>query len=478
MKKTSNFLPFLLLFGWPIFIIWQVRHDPFFWDTVQLASKHAHFFYENNLRPAILPAEIDSGHPPVFGYFLAVGWHLFGKTLAVSHFFMLPFLWGIVFFLFKISKKLASPDFLFFKKIGSLLLPMVLLDPVLAGQMCLVSPDVVLFCFFLMALFGIFEKKNGLILIGIFGLCLISMRGMMTAGALFLWLIFEKYFSKSKPNLQLSNASTFHLANFFPGFLAAAAFLFWHFSETGWIGHHPSSPWSPAFQRVDFQGFMKNFAVLGWRWLDFGRVAEWLILGIIFFKFKKLDVPKNWISLFLILTICLSISALIYQNLSAHRYFLPCFVVFHFMVFQSILNADFSEKWKTRIFIFLILMFAAGNFWKYPHGISMDWDSTLAHLPYHEVRAEMVDFLDAEKIDFQSVGSVFPNLNTGENLNLDGDRRVFSEKNFRKNEFILWSNVFNDFSKSELDTLENSWILVRKIEKSGVEMRLFQKLKN
>ena len=73
-----------------IALVWAVQHDPFFWDTVQLASKHAHHFYENGLRWTPLPPEIDSGHPPVFGYYLALAWTCFGKTLPASHCAMPP----------------------------------------------------------------------------------------------------------------------------------------------------------------------------------------------------------------------------------------------------------------------------------------------------------------------------------------------------------------------------------------------------
>ncbi len=71
---------------------WAVRQDPFFWDTIQLASKHAHFFYDRGGEWAVLPPEIDSGHPPALGYYLAFLWAVFGKNLATGHWAMLPFL--------------------------------------------------------------------------------------------------------------------------------------------------------------------------------------------------------------------------------------------------------------------------------------------------------------------------------------------------------------------------------------------------
>ena len=47
-----------------------------------------------------------------------------------------------------------------------------------------------------------------------------------------------------------------------------------HYLETGWMGYHENSPWAPAFEKVDFQGAIKNILILGWRLLDFGRVKK------------------------------------------------------------------------------------------------------------------------------------------------------------------------------------------------------------
>ncbi|MFN4257292.1 MAG: hypothetical protein ACK4Q5_20010, partial [Saprospiraceae bacterium] len=181
-----------------IALTWFVRDVPFFWDTVQLGSKHAHHFFENGLRWLPLPPEIDSGHPPTFGFYLACVWAVFGKSLAVSHFAMLPFLLGIAWLLVRLSPPQpphdgGSPHWFW--------LPLLALaDPVLAGQMALVSPDVLLVFFFLLAVQQIYRPLRGgrggiWLALGILGLCLISMRGMMVAGACFVFRVLCLVFS-------------------------------------------------------------------------------------------------------------------------------------------------------------------------------------------------------------------------------------------------------------------------------------------
>lgn len=78
----------------------------FFWDTVQLGSKHAHYFYENNFKSLTLPNDIDSGHIPALGLYLAIVWKIFGKSLAISHIAMLPFVLGIFYQTIQLSRQL------------------------------------------------------------------------------------------------------------------------------------------------------------------------------------------------------------------------------------------------------------------------------------------------------------------------------------------------------------------------------------
>ncbi|MCC6726003.1 MAG: glycosyltransferase family 39 protein, partial [Saprospiraceae bacterium] len=190
-----------------------MRENPFFWDTVQLASKHGHHFYETNFQSFILPNEIDSGHPPIFGAYLALAWKLFGKTLPVSHFAMLPFIFGIVILLMQIGKKLLGEK-------NAVWLPLLsFADPVLASQSILVSPDIIVVCFFLASVWAIWQKKPWLLTIGITVLALVSMRGMMLCTALFAFA-----FITSPEKLSLKNVLK-HSLPFLPGVILAVGYL-------------------------------------------------------------------------------------------------------------------------------------------------------------------------------------------------------------------------------------------------------------
>ena len=447
--------------------IWWVQEDPFFWDTIQLGSKHAHFFYENGRHWEALPPEIDSGHPPLLGLYLANLWAVFGKRLEVGHWSMLPFLWAIIIFLYRLGKKLGGATWAYW------LLPLVLLDPVLLGQSALVGPDLILAAFFLCSLDAVIGRNSMLLAVGIAGLCTVSMRGMMCSAALFtglLWFDRKYVFTKG-------------WISFLPGVALAGAFLFWHYRATGWIGYHAGSPWAPAFRPAGIQEIVRNAGILAWRWLDFGRFAEWICLGFLLWQLRKkrtgdwnVPVERQWQILFVCLFVLLSYSALRYNNLSAHRYFLPLFLAFHLIVFQWIVHMpQLRAITKKTILGIISLTFAVSNFQVYPHGISMDWDSTLAHLPYHEMRGEGIAFLKQHRIPFQEIGSAFPNINTDENVSLNGDFTSFVPIDTLRNNYIFISNVFNDVSKEDRKALQTTWDLVWQRQRGQVWGEIYKK---
>ena len=418
--------------------------------------------------------------------------------MPASHWAMLPFLLLNIWLLYLLGLRLGGEKRAFW------LIPLVLLDPVMAGQSVMVSPDVVLVCGFLFAVEGISGKNTIFTAFGILLLCMISIRGMMTAGALALWVTLMgfrvsgfqgfriRYFIPFL--LRLLRYSAMRYLPFLPGFVFAGWFLWWHSQTTGWIGLHPGSPWAPTFEPARGLELVRNLLVIGWRWLDFGRGFEWLTLGWLIWKIRPVlwqNVPMEGrkslkvLSLLLIcLVVLLSQSALFFKNVSAHRYFLPGFLTLHFIVFQTLVTflTPASNRPGNRnpatfgvVLPILILSLGLGNLWIYPRGVAMGWDSTLAHLPYHRVRAEAVTYLEENKIDFNTVGSAFPNLNTGENLMLNGDMRRFANQDLLQNDYFFASNVFNDISETDFEILRRDWILLKKWQQSGVWIELYKR---
>ncbi len=472
MVKYSKSIYFIFIFLFYTLFVLLSLHHIFFWDTIQLGSEHANFFYSTHFSQILLPDSIDSGHIPTFGFLLAIVWFIFGKTLVVSHLFMLPFVLGIVWQCYVLLKQFIPPKFLYFSHF------LFLIDPTLLSQITLISPDVVLVFFFLMGLNAALKNHRYWLMISLLGLFAISMRGMMVSFAILSIDIFiNTQYSGFKAILNKLLKNSFA---YIPALVLFISYFGYHYYIKGWIGYHNNSPWAPCFERANtFLGLAYNIGILGWRILDFGRVFILIVIIFICIKFwKNFYGAKNvqfLFFIFLITTVCLSISAILYKGLSAHRYLLPVYLTF--LLFSLYIVIMFI---KNKIVIYIILSIWAiglltGNLWVYPDKIAKGWDSTLAHIPYYNLRDKMVNYIKEEKIPQNEIGSGFPICFKTSLLDLSNDTSSFVNKNLDKDKYILYSNIFNDFSDNEINELHQKWKLVYMVKSCQVYMSLYQR---
>lgn len=441
-KKTL--IPYYLLFGLLCFLC---RNNIFFWDTYQLCGKQAWALYENGLTQWILPSKIDSGHPPLFGFYHALLWKIFGPNLWVSHFAMLPFLCGIVYFFYRIGAHFLD------EHKAAFLLPLLLVDPVFMGQAVLASPDIVLLCFMLMCLYGILTQSKAFIIVGAIFLGLISMRGMMVLAALILFDLYLQLPSKSLRQISISTA------RYLPAILLVVSFLLFHYIKTGWLGHHEDSSWAESFAYVDFGGGVRNTAVYIWRLLDFGRVFLWagiiliLILGPLSWKDPKV---KKLLCIIGLLTLIITPVLLIHKGLVLHRYLLPILLLLSVLFWYMLFSSDLSKNVRQWIWSLVLIGMFTGNFWVYQKHISQGWDSTLGHLPYYSLRNQMINYLNTENINLQTVGTAFPNIGNLKNFDPSSSDDGFKKYDLKEDQYIFYSNIYNDFTDQELEALSSS----------------------
>lgn len=445
-------------------VLFLVQGNPFFWDTIQLGSKHAHFFYENQFSKLWLPDLIDSGHPPVFGAYLALCWSLFGKSLIVSHWAMLPFLLGVGWLALKIGAYFTSAE------TAPWFLAFLLADPVWMGQAVLVSPDVCLVTFFLWGIWAICsDSKWGRVVAGL-GLAMISTRGMMVVVALYVFELWRQSFSLK--SLFLSALP------YVPAGLFALAFLIGHYLAKGWIGYHADSPWAPGFTQTVWAEVPKQMALYAWRMLDFGRLFLWVVLLLVLWRGRK-----NWaawpkwqeaIKLGVVCLCLLSITFFAYKNLNNHRYLLPIFTSLSLL---TIVGSHYFLSNKQRFWAYLIVIIglAFGNLWVYPNKVSQAWDCTLGHLPHYQLRAEMLAYLAKADIPLVEVGTAFPERGPLKFKDLSNRTDGFKEKDLEKDTYILYSNVMNDFSDAEIDALFQEWGVVNRMDSYPLFMILFER---
>ena len=163
------------------------------------------------------------------------------------------------------------------------------------------------------------------------------------------------------------------------------------------------------------------------------------------------------------------------NNLLAHRYFMPLNITFSFLT-ATVLFSDMTSKKTKYILTFLwFTILISGNFWKYPPKIAQGWDSTLAHLPYYNLRHEAIEYLDQHNINFKEVGSFFPNVASFDKLDLNNDNRNFN--NFdKKMTYVFYSNVYNiEDNVYEEITDKNKYIPIKKFENKGIYIIIYKK---
>jgi hypothetical protein len=155
-------------------------------------------------------------------------------------------------------------------------------------------------------------------------------------------------------------------------------------------------------------------------------------------------------------------------NTFGHRYFIVSYIGFTLL---SVLVVFEFYKSKKIIFTFLFLGLLTGNLWIYPKEVSQGWDATLAHLPYHSLRINAINYLDDQHIKIKNVATFFPNYNTLNTINLSGDTRSFSKFN-GKNKYVFYATVYN-ISDENLSILNKNYIILKQFSNLNINITIY-----
>ncbi|SFC76399.1 hypothetical protein SAMN05421780_109127 [Flexibacter flexilis DSM 6793] len=474
--QPSNRLPYWY-YVWPsavyALLTLLCADNSFFWDNIMQASKAGQWYYNTNLSTLILPTELDAGHPPLFGLYLAAVWKLMGQSLAVSHWAIFPLLLGIGWQATRLAA-LVSPD----RKWVVLITAFLLADTALLAQASQVSPDLALTFFALWAVANILtHSRREWLAISLLGLVMVSTRGILLGFGIGLAELIILVFIEKAPNTQTLLK---RLGAYIPAILLVLAWLWWHYHQTGWVGYNPASQWSANYERVGVAGFFRNIIIMKARLLELGRVATWLVMtlaAVVWWR-KRVLLPLISLKIFAFLVgimVVLAIFMLPYANPIGHRYLILPALMASLLAMQLLLFLWEDGTQRRWIYRGALLVLLSGHLWIYPAGVAMGWDSTLAHIPYFGYRKQAVAHLKAYQIPAGTVGSDFPNLASFWDTDLMQEPYFFKEKNLKKDDFVLESNIMNGFSDEELADLRQHWQVRREWGGWPVYMRLYER---
>ena len=470
--STRREYRFFLIFG-GFFLLWNIIswRFPFFWDTI-LNSKIAEHYLYNGFGRLIPPESLDAGHPPFFSVYLAMLWKLFGRSLAVSHLAMLPFILGIVIQYANLARRFLPPRALIFAML------LLVLEPTLLAQSSMISGDLILLFGILLAINASLEGKTWKLGLALLLMAAVSLRGVMGLGVIFV-CDFGYHFLFKERKLPWKHL----IAYFAVGFLILGWFG-WHWKVQGWAVSPPPETYGTHREILGLKGMLRNIAVTGWRFLDFGKVGLWLLMGImvgigLIRKWRPKPTLKPLIFLFLASTTSYLLLFMPFSNPIGHRYFLFSFLLFSLLVAYALHKIKLKPlKWGG--FSVLAILLLTGHLWIYPQPISQGWDSSLAHLAYFPLRHQMDEYvlnhpdLDPEKIvtDFPMVNGSGPTRLTDETWSYEPLNDSTGIDDFP---YVLESNVNNGFSGMDQMKLEKRYELVRGYELMGVYLRLYEK---
>lgn len=446
-----------LLCGHILTIILSIE-NPFFWDGLYNAHCALHF-YENGFNNLIVPQGFDAGHPPFFATYLALGWSVFGKSLVVSHLLYAPIVISFGFFSFLLFEKLIPSKLL---PVACLLL---FLEPTLLTQSTIIHQDLLLASLYMISCWLILKKRNWWLIVPMAIMPLLSLRGAVMVAALGLTHLLIH------GNLK----SLFKAATITPYLISLSLFLLWgvhHYQETGWAYFTTTPGYSDSRGFNSIDGIFRNCIVIIRNLMDCGRllITLALITGV-FINLKKIKHHRTELILFLIPTLLLSLSFIPFRNPIAHRYYLVSYT----LAIPLIILLFKSTKLKYWVPVFVACGFIGGHFIIYPNTFSQGWDSNLSHLPYFDLRKDLDQHLFKQNIPSSEVSATFPLKYPASVRKLEGSEVFLQNIDLDSSNYILESNIANDFNTPEFEQLEKHYTLVYKSESHGIYLNLYER---
>lgn len=463
----------------PYFILYLLTsRNALFWDTIQFAGDHPNWYYSNNFRYFLLPDFCDSGHPPVFGMFIALAWKLLGRSLWVSHTVMLPFI------LLMVVQAIRTGNLLFRENKQAALLTtlLVLTESVLLTQCSLVSPDIWVAGFFLLALNAVLSRSYGWLTLAITIMGLISTRAMMCSCALY---IFALSYSRADAGKSFSGWLLFALKKvlpFLPGAVLAIAYFAWHYHIKGWVGYPKNSTWAGGFDMVSPSRMFVNILILGWRIVDLGKIFTVIVFVVLLFQWfrKKIrladDQQRNTAQSLCVLVLALFfITALplaLYQGLLTHRYLIPLTIGITILAAYLLFHSGARRSWM--VVGIMVLVQLSGHFWNYPSRFSQGWEGSLGHLFFYGMQQDFRQFMQEKGIRKDEVATTANLMKSDYRTLMTDDTTAFRDFEKDSTTYVWYCNVANAMNE-QVDYYYQHFSIVKKEQRGHVVMVLFKR---
>ena len=435
---------------------------PFFWDSTFFSALSINF-YEKGMNGFIAPLSNDTGGFPLYSAYLTIMWNCFGKNLTVSHFAMLPFILGVAYEFFKIAKRFLND------KTVVLAMILLLIEPVFITQSMLMGYDIIIAYFFLLSLNALYNKRTILYPIALLLLCLVSIRGIMLASALFV----IDFLLNRKLDLKF-------FKQYIPAFLILVLWTFYHKQQTGWYIFSPIRE-NNAEQFAGIKMMSRQFIFILWKSLDLGRIALWVIfifLGIYSLKKTTPEHHKELTRSIFVPFVVLTVFMFLIKNPIGHKYFLVVFLLLNIGVCYTIQHIE-NKKSRVLIFALVVISLVAGNFILYPQRYGNAWDSSLKVIPYFPLEQKMRTYVMFKNIAPESIGTQFPLTSDFHSSTLATNNSDLPYTDIERNpintfQYFLYSNIINTNRINDLEEIRKNWIVEKEYTSGMIQLTLYK----
>ncbi|MBK6731764.1 MAG: hypothetical protein IPG60_12665 [Bacteroidetes bacterium] len=472
INTQFNIKPWLFVAGCIYYSIWILLNTsvPFSFDYVHLVSYVAQHIYQSDFHSFITATEVDTGHPPLIPLLHAIIWKVFGKSLAASHWLMLPFACMAYYYFLQISSLWLKHNTLY---VAALLF---LIFPVTLAQIIYMSPDIALTAFTLGAIHYWLRKKYLLYYIMLSFILLTSVRGLPLFAAFFSAGIFLRIKEKRIISLRL-------ILLYIVAALPCILWNVYHFKQTGWILGSSNTIWSAHRAFISINHLPIHIAAFVFRLLEFGGICIWIIVLAMRNNISASNALQSIYVLLMFTFIFYGLAILPFTNPISTRYLLPLFLM-GLLIFGNFITT-LSKKKSIQVLLIIILIMTGSVFYIYPDrfikAAGYSWDCNVISLPYFKtLEKEAQQFLnitlqnDSAKIIYAGMPFYQSTEYTYLKETNTNKAQAWESIEMPVGDYFIESNIMNNITWEQKTYLEKNWKLNRKFQSGRLYINIYR----
>jgi len=338
---------------------------------------------------------------------------------------------------------------------------------------------------FVICLRAVVNEEKILLSIAYIFLCLVNARGCFAGFWVLIFFIFYKIIHDKGEKITFKKIVK-KMLPFLPGIVLVVSFFTYYFLQRHWFFSDPEYHSNHYARPESLYYLVKNIAVHLFLLTENGKLFVWLFCLFLIVKYLTIKEKikftireKSFIFLLIsFLLMYFSLTLLTQQGGLGTRYYMPSYFLLTIIVF--ILLDKVQIKRQSACIFVLVFFLLTGNFsvYLFPEKRAKNWDTTLGHLPFYELRKQCFDYMETNNIQYENTSAGFCLSGNQRYIDLKPEYRyIYNTENRNEKEYFIYSNISN-LQDEVIDELhdKSQWNLVKKFKKTAVFVSLYKKV--